>query len=315
VIPCRDAAAYLGATLDSVLAQSLPATEVLVVDDGSADASVQIAHAAGPRVQVVTNPGRGVSAARQYGSTLARGECVQYVDADDLLLPHALATRVEALTATGADVAISDWQRLVGHDAQWSEGAVESGRLPDHVPADVSVVNGFWAPLVAILYRRSAWERVGRWHPTLPIVQDARFLFDAARSGCRFVHVPGVGAQYRQHTSGSVSSAGESRFWADVLQNTLEIETLWAAERLDDARRGALANVYAHCAWVGFAEADEALYQRALAELDRFPHFRPRRALRGARLLRTWTTPATARRLLGGARSARRRFAGAVRRP
>ena len=285
LIPCRNAAPYLAATLESVLNQDAPPAEVLVVDDGSTDDSRAVAESYGPRVSVLLSPGRGASAARNFASRLARGAFLQYVDADDLLEPHALSSRVRTLEQSGADVAISDWQRLLERDGSWREGAVESGQLPsDSEPADLQVLRGFWAPPAAIMYRRTVFERVGGWRESLPVIQDARFLLDAVRAG-RVVHVPGVGARYRQHRTGSLSSAGAAPFWRDVLVNTLDIEQVWSAEgRLDASHRQALAGIYGVCTEVGFAQ-DRNLFKAGLDEIRRFDEYTPSRLLRMALML------------------------------
>jgi GT2 family glycosyltransferase len=285
LIPCRNAAPYLAATLESACAQSLRATEILLVDDGSTDASAEIARQFAPDVTVVEGPGRGASAARNAATSRARGEYVQYLDADDLLEPHALATRVEALERSGADVAISDWQRLVEKSGDWQLERNVSGRLGDDAPADVQVLRGFWAPPAAILYRRSVCERIGAWRESLPVIQDARFLLDAARVGGRVVHVPGTGARYRQHASQSLSTSNRDRFWSDVLRNAEEVESLWrAAGTFDVSHRTALVQVFADCARVGL-RARSALFHDGLAALARFTEKPQSKLIRAAQLL------------------------------
>ena len=300
LIPCRNAEPFLAATLESALAQTLPAAEILLVDDGSTDRSLEIARSFGSRVSILPNIGRGVSAARNRASAAATGDFFQYLDADDLLDSHALASRVDALAASDGDVAISDWQRLVECDGSWKPGIVESGALPSgDAASDLKVFSGFWAPPAAILYRRSVWERAKGWRESLPVIQDARFLFDAARLGRPFVHVAGVGAWYRQRTSGSVSSSGAARFWSDVLRNSKEVETIWSETTvLDSARRDALARAYEDCARVGFVH-DRGLFQDSRAELRRFRGFPKSRFVRTALMLTTLMGYRPARLALG----------------
>src|SRR5882757_7587254 len=97
LIPCHNGGAYLRATLESALNQTHPQCEVIVVDDGSTDDSLAIARDFEPRIKVLTGPQKGASAARDRATEEARGEWLQYLDADDLLLPHAVASRVAAL--------------------------------------------------------------------------------------------------------------------------------------------------------------------------------------------------------------------------
>lgn len=299
LIPCRNAERYLAATIESALAQTQPAFEVLVVDDGSTDGSAVVASGFGARVTVVASPGRGVSAARNHATHLARGEFIQYLDADDLLEPHALASRVDTLQRTGADIAISGWQRMVERDGTWGDGAVEEGRWPETTePADLVVFKGFWAPAAALLYRRSLCDRIGGWRETLPVIQDARYLLDAVRVGGRVTHVPGVGARYRQHAGNSVSTSGAAAFWWDVLRNAREVEALWRADGcLDASHRAALAEAYALCARTGFTH-DRELFEAGRAELNRFAEVALPRLLRAAGALTRLLGYARARAIL-----------------
>ncbi|MCX6954347.1 MAG: glycosyltransferase family A protein, partial [Verrucomicrobia bacterium] len=91
VIPCFNSARWLPATLDSVLAQTWPRVEIIVVDDGSRDDSLAVARryaSRGVRVESIANS--GAAAARNHGLALARGDYLQFLDADDLLAPDKL---------------------------------------------------------------------------------------------------------------------------------------------------------------------------------------------------------------------------------
>ena len=87
VIPCCNAAAFLRATIASILGQTQSVLEVIVVDDGSTDDSASIAESFGPPVRVIRQPNQGESAARNRGIEAAVGEWVAFLDADDLWLP------------------------------------------------------------------------------------------------------------------------------------------------------------------------------------------------------------------------------------
>ena len=93
VIPLFNKAPYIRATLRSVLAQTLPPDEILIVDDGSTDGSVAaIADLIGGKVRLVTQPNAGPGPARNRGAAEARGEWVALTDGDDLWAPEHLHT-------------------------------------------------------------------------------------------------------------------------------------------------------------------------------------------------------------------------------
>jgi glycosyltransferase involved in cell wall biosynthesis len=96
VIPCFGQSHLLADAIESASAQTYPRVEVVVVDDGSPDDVPSVA-ARYPSVTLVRQANRGVAAARNHGLRVSGGEYVVFLDADDILLPHAVATGVEAL--------------------------------------------------------------------------------------------------------------------------------------------------------------------------------------------------------------------------
>jgi glycosyltransferase involved in cell wall biosynthesis len=98
VIPCYNGARFLRDTLESVLVQTLPPREVLVVDDGSTDDSAAIAKSYGPPVRVIRQPNQGESVARNRGLEEAKGDWVAFLDADDLWLPEKLAEQAKHIS-------------------------------------------------------------------------------------------------------------------------------------------------------------------------------------------------------------------------
>jgi len=102
LICVRDGANYLAEAVGSALAQTEQPLEVLVIDDGSVDGSAAVGEAVG--ATVVRRPALGLGAARNEGFQRARGALVVVLDADDLLLPHALAALREAVQAAPAAI-------------------------------------------------------------------------------------------------------------------------------------------------------------------------------------------------------------------
>jgi glycosyltransferase involved in cell wall biosynthesis len=250
IVPCYNAERFLGETLVSAFAQSYKNTEIIIVDDGSTDGTAELIRSYGNLVRGEFGPNRGVSAARNRGTSLARGEFVQYLDADDLLTENAIERRVAALQTSGADIAYSDWERLIESDAGMFEvGEKIVRRIEELDPDSGAAYLYFWAPLAALTYRRTIVDSIGGWKEWLPIIQDARFLHDAGLAGGRFIHVTGVGAQYREHRSVRLSRRGGGSFAADCLRNASELQTIFANRGgMSPGERRFLARTYAYAA-------------------------------------------------------------------
>jgi len=189
VIPAKNRAATLPRCLDSVLGQSLPPAEVLVVDDGSTDATREVlaAYASRGVVGLPLPAGRGAQAARNHGIRMARSAWIAFQDSDDSWLPHKLALQAQALAAAGADPFT-----VVHGDALRCDEA--SGRTtPYTVPTTEGDCHALLlqrpGPLFpTLLASKAALERIGGLDPDCPSYQEWDTAIRLARHG-RFVHV------------------------------------------------------------------------------------------------------------------------------
>src|SRR5215217_8951250 len=98
IIPCYNQAHFLSEAIQSVLAQSYPHFEIIVVDDGSTDTTSQVASRY-PEVRCIRQNNQGLSGARNSGFAQSKGSYLVFLDADDRLLPGALETGLECLKA------------------------------------------------------------------------------------------------------------------------------------------------------------------------------------------------------------------------
>lgn len=281
VIPCHNAESWIGETVASATSQAGLNLEVILVDDGSNDRSVERAEKAGKsRLQVIRQLKSGVSRARNVGTTAARGQFIQYLDADDVLLPNTIRLQLDALTQSGADVAYCDWIRFEGQaDGSFRDGEVVRRTLSERPDHDIFL--GAWWPVGALLYSRTVVTAIMPWREDLPIIQDARFCLDAALTGARFVHVDHVGVRYRCHPD-SLSRRDRKGFVEDCYQNAVDVHIRWLQEGpLNAERRRSLAVVYWSVARA-FFQIDQ---QRFTDVVDRLRDLDPTFASLGPRQL------------------------------
>ncbi|WP_263831189.1 glycosyltransferase family 2 protein [Salinibacter sp.] len=269
IIPCYNCEEYLEQTLQSVQEQTYPNVELVLVDDGSTDGTREIIKRYEDQAVCHFGPNRGASAARNMGTELASGDFIQYLDADDRLRPQALERRITALEGAPGDVAYSAYQRLVEDGDGFTPGNTVEKTLEEvHPDPEVATLGAFWLPPAALTYRRQIVEKIGEWNNSLPVIQDARFLQDAAFYRARFVKVNEVLAEYRDHQHGSLSTQDQEAFNRDIWVNARQIEGRWRQKHggLTDAQKEQLAGAYDHCARALFG-VDRAIYTQALSRV------------------------------------------------
>jgi glycosyltransferase involved in cell wall biosynthesis len=204
VLPVRDGAAHLGEALDSVLAQTFEDFEVVVVDDGSRDGSAAIAAAAGgadPRVRLVSQEPLGLVPALERGRTLARGDLVARMDADDVALPRRLELQVAALDADPGLAACGGQVELFPRNAvrdgmrryeRWLNGLVG----PADAARDVFVECPL--PHPTLLARREALAAVGGYRE-IGWPEDYDLVLRLWAHGFAFRNVEHVVLRWREH--------------------------------------------------------------------------------------------------------------------
>ena len=113
VIPCYKAELWIGEAIRSALNQSYSPVEVIVVDDGSTDRSLEVIKSFGDKIRWETGPNRGGDCARNCGLALSTGEYIQFLDADDYLLPGKIERQMQVFSNGRADVVYEDSQNLL----------------------------------------------------------------------------------------------------------------------------------------------------------------------------------------------------------
>lgn len=191
IVPVWNGERYLAEALDSVLAQTRPPDEIVVVDDGSTDGSADIVRGYGARMRYVFQSNAGSAAARNRGVEEARGDLLCFLDQDDLWVRHKLEWQLRYFaTRPATDVCAGQVELF------WvAELAGEGRRYREH--ARGHRVPGYTAP--AMLARRSAFDRVGRFNPGLTFADATDWFLRAIDLGLDIAVLPEVVLHHRMH--------------------------------------------------------------------------------------------------------------------
>lgn len=213
IIPAYNRSAYIDHTVRSVLEQTYPSVELIVIDDGSSDGTYERLQAYGDRIQLLTHEGhanKGQSAALNLGLKAARGEYIAILDSDDYWAPDKLERQVAYLEAH-PDIGLVYCN---GYHVD-----AEGRELHPFHPDDHSEPNDPNALLLdcymllpqSSLVRSEVFRRAGLFDENLRAAQDHDMLIRISEL-TQFAYQPEYGFFYRRH-GGSISVHGLERRW------------------------------------------------------------------------------------------------------
>ena len=216
LIPCHNAAPWLAAAVESALAQTHPRCEIIIVDDGSTDASPAIAGGFADRgVRLVRQPRRGAAAARNTAWREAHGEFLQFLDADDLLDREKVARQLARLGAEPPEhVASGAW-------GSFTDNPARAEFKPDPVWTDAAPLDwlvrswsggGMMHP-AAWLTPRAIAERAGPWNEALSLDDDGEFFCRVLLAAQAVCFCGDARSYYRRHPGGSLSHVKTPDAW------------------------------------------------------------------------------------------------------
>jgi len=254
VIPLHNAEAWIAETLQTVLAQTYDHAllDLIIVNDKSSDNSVPVAKQtlqdSTIRYELLDACFGDPSLTRNVGWQQAKGEWIQFLDADDLLHPDKIAYQAACLPALGPEVAVvySEWQRIAQTpDGGWTPyGGIASPKLSD--PVTELLQSGNHIATGSQLYRRSWLAKLGGFLPQR-LIEDVNLNLRLAMSGGEFHHAFSDTPLflYRQR-EGSISR-NAARFYKGCVANTEMVEDfLTARGSLTEKQKLILAQAYAH---------------------------------------------------------------------
>jgi glycosyltransferase involved in cell wall biosynthesis len=249
LIPAYNAQDWIAETLQSAIDQTWPRKEIIVVDDGSKDRTLEVARRfASKNVIVLSQENQGAAAARNYALRLSQGEYIQWLDADDLIAPRKVEAQLAALRH-------SDSKRVL-LSSSWAFFNYRPRRayfIPTPLWQDLSPVEWLVRKLAQNLHMQTAtWltsrelcEAAGPWDTRLFVDDDGEYFCRVllASEGTRFV--PGARVFYRNTPSNRLSQIGTSDKKKDamLLSMKLHMGYLRSLEDSDRTRRACLTYI------------------------------------------------------------------------
>ena len=179
VIPCHNSARYLSESVDSVLTQTYPAIEIVVVDDGSTDDTSAVARTL--PVEYVYQQNRGVSAARNNGIRHSHGKYIVFLDYDDRLLPRAVEIGVRLLEEHPECAMAVGEHRYIAADGTPLGSSHKHATGRDHY--EMLLEHNFVETPCYALHRRSSLTATGLFDETLHGGEDHELYLRIARQG------------------------------------------------------------------------------------------------------------------------------------
>jgi len=213
IIPNFNDAPYLEKVVDSCFSQGGSLKEVIVVDDHSTDDSLALLKALTvkypEKMSYYINPDKGGNSARNYGFSKSAGDFIQWLDADDFLLPGKFDAQLESFRNDDmVDVVYSDWYMDL-YDDSFSFLRREVKKKKQYPDFTYELLIDNWSANNNYLYKRrlvSKLFEIKAWKPNRKIAQDREYVTLAALSNAKFSYTSGFFSVYNRRSRDSVSS-------------------------------------------------------------------------------------------------------------
>lgn len=242
VIPCYNVQEHLPRALDSALAQEYPDTEIVCVDDGSTDGTAQViagfARRFPDRVRFVGRMNKGASAARNAGTDVTTGEYIQFLDADDAILPHKIAAQIALARSTGLPGLV------VGDFEQVMPNGLLLPALAQYDRPWMALIRTRMGTTSANLWKRSDLLRARGWNEELGSSQDYELMFRMLKHGTDPVWDKEIRTQVLKRSSGSISQTGVQANWdryialrCGIMEHLRQTDAKGFAEEIETLRQ------------------------------------------------------------------------------
>lgn len=239
LIPAYNAQEYLAQTIVSALDQTWPRKEIIIVDDGSKDQTLSIARRLATReVKVETQSNQGAAATRNRAYSLAQGDYIQWLDADDLLSPDKVALQMEAAAQCSERTVCScAWGHFIYrvHKAKFEPTALWDSMPPlewmtRKMEQNLHMQTATW------LVSRTLTDLAGPWNRELLSDDDGEYFARVLMASDRIQFVPGARVYYRLTPSSRLSYIGRSHRKMEAQLSSMELNIRYIRS-VDDSPR------------------------------------------------------------------------------
>lgn len=221
IIPCYNCAEFIGRAISSVLNQTIKDYEIILIDNDSTDQTLVKLLSFEERypnvIRVFSEFTKGAPAARNKGLFEAKGEFIQFLDADDELMPLKMESQYEMAELTAADVVIGNHVLIYSTDGKIKKHIKYANPKPWEglIESNLGITS-------SILWKKETLLDVGGWDTSLTSSQEYNLLFNLLKIGATFVYHNLVQTNIYKSDS-SISKSGNKRRLVEIVKNRINL--------------------------------------------------------------------------------------------
>jgi hypothetical protein len=245
-IPAYNCEKYVAEAIQSVLAQSYPNIQIIVVDDGSADGTFnKIRELNNERINLIATSNKGAAAARNLAYQNATGQYIIFFDADDVLPLNFVAQQINRINFRGDVIVLSGWGRFYNDDL----GTFKKEEIPHQEMQLADWINTYWYhgnPMTApgrSLIPRQLIEKAGLWNETLSLNDDLEFYTRLFIEAEAILFCDEALLYYRSGVGGLSGHKGDKAYRSLLQSIKLSIKYILQATGNDDQIKQSCANM------------------------------------------------------------------------
>ena len=246
IISAYNAEKLLPQTLDSVLKQSWTNLEIIVVNDGSTDNTLEVAKSyIAKGIKVISQENKGQDAALNFGYSHAKGEFIKFMDSDDLINPEMIELQVNVLAGSTEYIAYGEWARFYDNNPAGAD-FTQLDYWKDAVPLDFLTARpeGVMLQCGIMLIPRNIIEKAGTWDERLMLFNDTEFFTRIILQSKGVKFSKGARLYYRSGRSKSISAQRSRKFFESTYLATCLIGEKMIAREDSYRVRNLISNMY-----------------------------------------------------------------------